>query len=473
MKKHFDLGGINKDYNSRLSRANIINGYIENNTDGSFKRIRRANGLREFQTVGNGPIRGMFRLKQFVYVASGDELYQMTNVSSLLLGNIGGIDSIVKMNANGTDDNQVIIISDQKGFTYDETNGFLSIDDNNPNFNADFSAASLNQIFWVNDPNSNVFSGSNAANGQEWSALRRASAEQSFDPIVYIARQKSSLRIMGTRTIEHWQTDINDVIVPVRPILGATIDRGVGAQRSVAEWQDNIFWLADDGTVWQISSNAAFKISDINLDYAIRGDGQLPGYINPELAIGFFIDHPIHKHYVLTFPNDGITWVYDVNVKRWHIRESTGFGRWRVNNSVLAFDNILLGDFRTNQIFTWDENVFDEDGETLRLEIIPPAIRHVKSDLFISGLDMIMEVGTASVGEPAPKMQVKYSRDGGRTFQSKKDIEFGIEGDWQRKVKIRQFGRTKQFFEFVLKLIITDKVPVSLYEAWLEVNEDI
>lgn len=470
MRKPLDLGGINKDYNSRLSRTNIINGYIENNVDGSFKRIRRANGMREFQTVGSGPIRGMFRLKDIVYVASGNELYQMTESTSLLIGNIGGIDSIVKMNANGTDDNQVIIISDQNGFTYDDGAGFLPITD--PDFNADFSVASLNQIFWVNDPDSNVFSGSEAANGQDWSPLRRASAEQSFDPIVYIARQKTSLRMMGTRTIEQWQTDVNDVNVPIRPILGAQVPRGVGAQKSVAEWQDNIFWLADDGTVWQISGASAFKISDISLDYAIRGDGQLSGYANPELAIGFFIDHPVHKHYVLTFPNQKITWVYDVNVKRWHIRESKDVGRWRANNSVLAFDNVLLGDFRTNQIFTWDEDAFDEDGETLSLEIITPAIRHIKADLFISTLDMVMEVGTAAVSEPAPKMQIKYSRDGGRTFKSKRDVEFGIQGDWGKKVIRRQFGRTKRLFEFVLKFIITDRVPVYLYEVWLDVNED-
>ena len=471
MRKPLDLGGVNKDYNSRLSRANIVNGYIENNTDGTFKRIRRANGLREFQTIGNGPIRGMFRLKDVVYVASGDELYKMTESTSTLIGNIGGIDSIVKMNANGTDDNQIIIISEKNGFITDDTDVLTPITDSD--FSADFSVASLNQIFWVNNFNSNVLIGSDAANGLAWSALRKASAEQSFDPVVYIARQKTSLRIMGTRTIEQWQTDINDVNVPIRPILGATIDRGVGAQRSVAEWQDNIFWLADDGTVWQISQNSAFKISDLNLEYAIKGDGQLPGYTNPELAIGFFIDHPVHKHYVLTFPNDEITWVYDVNVKRWHIRESKNLGRWRANNSVLAFDNVLIGDFRTNQIFTWDEDAFDEDGETLSFELVTPSIRYIKQDLYVSSLEMIMEVGTAGVGEPAPKMQIKYSKDGGRTFKSKRDIEFGIQGDWQRKVIRRQFGRTKRSFEFVLKFIITDRVPVYLYEVWLDVNEDV
>ena len=68
-------------------------------------------------------------------------------------------------------------------------------------------------------------------------------------------------------------------------------------------------------------------------------------------------------------------------------------------------------------------------------------------------------------------MQIKYSRDGGQTFKSKKDIEFGIQGDYQRRVLRRQFGRTKRMFEFVLKFIITDKVPVYIYELWADVNE--
>jgi hypothetical protein len=470
MRRPIDIGGFNKDFNSRLSRANCINGYIEFSNDGKFKRIRRANGLVEVRTVGVGPIRGMFAIQDVVYVVSGPELYEVTASGETLLGNVGGITSQVRMNAVGTDDFQIMLISDKVGYTYDSTNGLLEITD--PDFNGDFSVASLNLIFWVNDPDSNVFSGSDAANGQVWDPTRRANAEQAPDVVMYVARQRSSLRIMGRKTIEHWQTDINDPDVPVRPILGGTIDRGVLAKESVAQFQDNIFWLADNGEVWQISGESAGRISDLSLDYAIQGNGQQPGYVNPELAQGFFIDHPVHKQYVLTFPVDKVTWVYDVSTKLWHIRESKDVGRWRGNNSVRAFDTILIGDFRTNQIFDWREDVFDEDGEILSLEIVTPAIRYVNTDLFVYYVEAIMEVGTAGVGEPPAKMQIKYSRDGGATYLSKSDIELGAQGDRNVRVLRRQFGRTKRMFEFVLKLIITDKVPVYLYELWADVNED-
>ena len=396
MRKPIELGGANKDFDSRLSRTNIKNGYIEFSNDGKFKRIRRANGLRETRAVGVGPIRGMFAIQEGVFVVSGPELYFIDETNTNLLGNVGGIDSPVRFNAVGTDEFQIMVLVDQNGFTYDTTNGFLSITDGD--FSGDFSVASLNQIFWVNNPESNVFIGSDFADGQSWDPLRKASAEQAPDVIQYIARQGSSLRIMGRTTIEHWQTDVNDVNVPIRPILGATIDRGVLSQRSVAQFQDDIFWLADNGEVWQLSEQAAGKISDLSLEYAIQGNGQQPGYESPELAQGFFIDHPVHKQYVLTFPIDNVTWVYDVSTQLWHIRESVNAGRWRGNNSVRAFNTVLIGDYRTNQIFEWVEDDFSEDGETLALEIVTPAIRYVNTDLFVYYIEMIMEVGTAAIG---------------------------------------------------------------------------
>ena len=98
-------------------------------------------------------------------------------------------------------------------------------------------------------------------------------------------------------------------------------------------------------------------------------------------------------------------------------------------------------------------------------------MRYMNTDLFVYHVEMIMEVGTQGTGEAAPKMQVKYSKDGGRTYKSKRDVEFGIQGDWQRKVIRRGFGRTKRAFEFVLRFIITDRLPVYIYEIAVDVND--
>jgi len=357
---------------------------------------------------------------------------------------------------------------------WDSLGGFRQIVDGV--FLADFpdiSVASLNQIFWVNAPNSNLFGGSETGDGEVWPASRFASGEQNPDDVVWVLAKQTGLWILGTRTIEPWQTNPSDPLLPIRPIAGGTIQRGVAAPYSVAQWQDSFFWLADDLTVWMLTGSTPKKISDLSLEYAIRGDGITEPYIQPQAAQGFFIDHAVQKLYVLTFPSDGETWVYDVVTTQWHKRETKNIGRWRGRESALAFDKVIIGDYANGNIYEWSESTFTENGDKISLEIVTPPMRATDADLFINEVSTIMEVGVAGVGEPAPKMQIKYSRDGGQTYKSKKDVEFGIQGDYQRKVIRRQFGRTKRGFDFVLKLTITDPVPVYIYEMFADASKGI
>ena len=129
MRTSIPVGGFTKDYNSRRGRGDLINGQVEFNAQGDFYRIRKSAGLKEFTTAGEGPIRGMFRVKDRLFVASGQLLYVVTQTTTTELGNIGGYRDLVQFAANGTDFNQVIVISDQKGFLFDDNSGFQEITD--------------------------------------------------------------------------------------------------------------------------------------------------------------------------------------------------------------------------------------------------------------------------------------------------------------------------------------------------------
>lgn len=478
------LGGADQNYNSRLSRAQAINCYIERNRSGDFTRVRRVPGMRQFTTVGDGPIRAMYSLKEYIYVVSGSELYRIPSSGTPeLLGDVGGSTKLAKINANGTDENQIIVISEQNGYLYDDTNGFQQITD--VDFAADVYVASLNQIFYTNDPDSNVFRGSEAADGTDWPTNRFASAEQNPDPLVGEVAQKSALWLFGTKTVEYWQTDVSNTTLPLRPVVGATIQRGVGAQLSIAAFQDYIFWLADDFTVWMISGTQAQKISDLNLEYAIRGEGfgdNQEGYEKPENAEGFIIDLPSHKLYVLTFPFDNKTWIFDVSTGMWHRRESNEIERWRGRESANAFNKIFVGDYRENIIWELVDGYFKEGDETLSYEIVPPAVMDSQTPLYITEAEINMEVGVGDIGnidglgvpkaEPiTPFIQVWYSKDGGVTFTRKNDVSIGPVGQRNQRVLSRQFGRVRTNQCFVLKYRVTDDVPVIMYDLYLDIEK--
>lgn len=477
------LGGANKNYNSRESRARAINCYVELNADRQFTRIRRSPGLRPFVTVGDGPIRGMYELKNVLYVVSADKLYSVDeNKVVTELGTVGGTTTLVDIDAIGTDANEVMVVSDGNGYLYDTSTGFRQITD--VNFNADISVASLNQVFWTNDPGSNVFRGSATADGDTWPPLRFGSAEQNPDPIVYVVALKTNLWIMGTKSIEYWQTIGGDPDLPLRPVAGATIERGVGAPRSVAKFQDNVFFLGDDFAVHQIGGSGYRKISDLSLEYAIRGDGfnGNTGYVNPKLAEGFFIDHPSHKLYVLTFPADGATWIYDLTTGLWHERKSKGLDRWRARESTIAFNKVLCGDFVNNNIWELADGYFKEGDDELVVELITPSISSDKSSLYISKMELIGEVGVGSInnvdelGIPKPlpldpEIILYYSKDGGVTFKQKERVSLGRVGDRRIRVTSRKFGRTMRSFNFVFKFVVSDDVPVFFYQLAVDAAE--
>lgn len=478
MRTSIPVGGFTKNYDSRRGRGDLINAQVEFNGQGDFFRIRKSAGLKEFRDIGSGPIRGMFRVKGTVFVASGSKLFAVTLSGSTELGDIGGYRDLVKFAANGTDVNQIIVISEQVGFTYDDTNGLQEITD--PDFNADYSVASLNQIFWVNKRDSNEFQGSSTANGTDWPALRVASAEQSPDPVVYLSQKKSAIWVMGTRTCEYWQTDTSDVDVPLRPVLGATIERGVGSQKSVAEYQDSIFFIADDFSVYQIDGTSSRKISDISLEYAINGDGFTAGYINPQNAEGFFVDHPSHKLYVLTFIENKITWVFDLTTGLWHKRSSKETGYWRGRTSVLAFNKVLVGDAVTGKIWELDENTYTEGGAEIEVEITTPPVVAQSNDLYVNYIEPLVEVGrtefTSVVNDVLKAelidsyLQVEYSKNGGLTYKSKSSIKLGQAGNYEKITRKHQFGRTKKGFEFVLRFTIASNSPFFMYEIYADLD---
>jgi len=485
MRVNVPLGGASFEYNSRKSRATIINGYIEANKQGNFTRIRRYPGLDPIAQVGDGPIRGMLSTDKFLYVVSGGKLYRLG--SSLVveeLGAVGGVNPVTPINSIGTDDSQIMVLSDGNGYIYDEaTTTFSQITD--PNFTGQpvgNSIASLNQIFWVPQEQSNTFFGSATGDGTSWPATRIAQAEQNSDFLVKVFRTRSNLWLMGTKTCEYWQVDISDTDVPVRPVAGATIDRGIGADESVAQFQDQLFWLADDFTVWRIASNQAEKISDLDLEYEIRGDGTSSnsGYSTPSDAIGYFIDHPVHKLYVLNFIEEGKTWVYDVSTKVWQRRNSKDLDFWRARYSENVFDRIVVGDYAAGQIWEFTEKTQKEGDDVIPVQIISPSIRNDNASIHCDELELFAEVGQGMIGnvlndvpksDPIePIVQLEVSKDGGATYKKKSSKGMGIVGDRQKKIIWRrEIGRVKRGFNLVFRYTFSSDAPVIIYDSYLDI----
>lgn len=470
MKVPLPLGGSSKNYDSKLGRGNAINLIPEMNLDGTFKRVVSNEGLLAWQTAGDGPIRSNLWLNSgYVYFVSGDALMRVdANKSVSDLGDVFGSGRAVIRNLGQPGDNEIIVWNGAgDAYAYDSGSGFAKVASN---WQQSTHGDVLNERVFAAVENENEVFYSDISDARTYGALSFFQAEENADNVVGIVRKKSTLWVFGEETVEAWLTAPDDNL-PVRKIQGATLERGCISKDSIASLGEYTAWLADDGTVRILSGQKMDKISDLDLDKRIRGDSKSAGFAKIDDAVGFWIDGPVHKRYVLTFPTEDYTTTYDLSTGQWFEQTSEGIGRWRGNNAVGAFGKILVGDYTSNQIWELDPQTFDEGGNDLVREIVSdPVVFDFDVTIPLIELEMETGVGLLSGQGSSPEMLVYYSKDGGETWTQASGIDLGAMGEYNTRVPLRFFGRLVRNQPFMLKLRVTDPVEVTFYggEMYIE-----
>ncbi len=478
MYQPIPIGIESFDMDSRRSREELINGFLEVGRDGKFKRVRRCPGFVEKIELGTGPIRAMESIGDSMYVVSGSKAYRVRETigGSLIsdeIGDLAGQTSPVRINSIGTDNPQVMFLSQGRAFLYKTIDasftGPLPI-------SPDRAVMSIGQRFYFNRPGSSEFFGSEILDGLTYDPLFFASAETNPDPIIYMVSSNTGIWLMGSKSCERWTLQSRPTGFPLSFVRGGNIERGVIAPYSVVEFEDNTVWLADDLTVRQMAGNGS-KISTIAFEEEIED------YKFPEIAEGFLVDAPLHKVYYLTFPADGVTWGYDFHTGLWHKRASYELGRWRVSTSTLFRGEVFCGDYKTGQVYLLDQDIFNENGEVMPWVMQSAPTFGESTDIYVTELDAIMEVGNGSISNVTggvaktlpiePKMMIEVSKDGGYTLLARPDIGLGRIGNKERITLSRSIGRIARQKEMVVRLTVTDSVPVSLYQMNADVEAGV
>jgi hypothetical protein len=162
--------------------------------------LQRCPGLRLVATVGDGPIRGMWKFGDFLYVASGGKLYRADgNFAVTELGLING-SGPVSMSDNGT---QLFVACNPDAFIYNASTGvFAQITD--PDFPGAVTVGYLDGYFVFNEPNSQRFWVTSLNDGTQIDPLDFASAEGNPDNIVSLMVDHREVWLFGNNTIEVW-----------------------------------------------------------------------------------------------------------------------------------------------------------------------------------------------------------------------------------------------------------------------------
>lgn len=310
-------------------------------------------------------------------------------------------------------------------------------------------------------------------------ALDFVKVQGNSEYLIAVISTHQELWFFKERTISIWY-ETGEELFPFEPRQTLTLQYGCPAPFSIVRMDNSsLFWLGlndqSQGVVVRVNGYTPQVISSEAVNFAINQ------YDVIEDAFAFSYEEDGHLFYVLTFPTEDRTWVYDVLTDAWHERRTTldnqfpyilptREGRWRPNCYALFNDKHIVGDFESGKLFYIDSDNFTDNGINIRWE---RAAYHISQDqrfLTYNNMEIIYEGGTADATGAGqnPLLGVQFSKNLGHTFLPQIIYSMGVQGDFNKRILIPACGIAK---DMVVRLQGDSPVFTAILGMRVDVTE--
>jgi hypothetical protein len=402
-------------------------------------------------------VRGMMADGSIIYAVCGTKLYTITTGGVATdRGTIPG-SSPVSFAENGT---QVFMANGTStGYLYTKSTTTLSsVGGSYPG--AD-QVVFLDGYFVVFQSATQKIYVSTLYDGATWDSLDFASAEINPDNVVGIAVDQRELMICGKRSTEFWY-NTGGADYPLGRISGGITEYGCIARWSIATIADAKFWLTNYKTVvmaqqWQAKNIGTDALHEAIAEYSVVYDAE-----------GFTYGQDGHYFYALTFPTEGVTWVFDLTTQAWHQRKSPSIGRFRASFACDLDGVTYVGDYTNGKIYTMSPTVYTEDTATVTRTRTTQVIANKNDRITMNDLIVDFEEGTDPSGTAVASLS--WSDDGGHTYNTPIDQSLGVSGAYSQRVEWRGLA---QFRERIFKLEVVAPIKIHVLGAYADVDGEL
>lgn len=351
-------------------------------------------GLKPYQQIGTGPIRGMHDLEGGRFIVSGRYLFRISNTGvGVPIGIIPGTGRVQMTHNQFQTGNQLLVENGEGGggYVYDSTNGsFQKITDEG--YPGSISSDYLDSFLLGVEPLGRFWFHSDLANATSYNTLDRYEAEASPDRIVGLAVSQFEVVVFGQRTIEFFYNAGS--ATGTFQNRRQTITRGCASRHTIAKLDNTLFWLGDDGIVYRMNGYSAQPVSTGPMHRAFAG-------LNWSNAFAYTWEDRGFKIYYLTFP-DGKTWGYDVVSGLWTRRGSFGLDRWRLTHTVKWGNDWYGGDFQSGRVWNLAWGYYLEGDQEFISERTSPCMHDNQSNIGIPSAELVFDTGQGPLTEPIP-----------------------------------------------------------------------
>jgi hypothetical protein len=460
-------GFIGPSYASASYTADIedlINLYVRReespNAYGPYS-LASTPGVSLFTSVGSAPIRGLFAQAGRAWNVADRAVNEFTMAGvQTLRGLVLRDNNPVTLTSTGNGGDEIFLTSGGHKYILDLLTGVLT--DKGPGVISGTDVIMgdmLDSFFLALEGDGFSISGSN--DGLTWDPTQFAQRDSAPDPWKALKVVGSRLYLVGEFTSDVY-TNTGASPFPFEPVQNTVIPTGTPAPYSVAPYKGSLCLLAQtrDGsrTVQRITAYTPEKISTGALDYILSTYTRVDdaeGFAYQELGIDF---------YVLNFPTQNVSWVYD-DIGGWHQRgtwndKQNRYDAWHARCHCLAFDLHLVGDRATDAIYTLSSALHtDFGGAALRRVRTAPNL----GDVEVNNLTLVMDTGVGIPGiSDNPIVALQTSRNKGKTWGTERWRHLGPQGEYQTRVRWNQLGSDR---DFAVRTIFTDAAPVRIVDA--------
>jgi hypothetical protein len=469
------IGGAYKGRSTNMNAQECINLYpvMDKMEAKNVRALVGTPGMALFSDPSvTAMVRGLHVIDTTLYAVVGNTLYKVTTggTATAVSGTLGKSTDPVWMADDGT--NLMIVEPGIDGYTLDTSDDAATL---TAIANADFPTPSSltwqDGYFIVTKSSTGEFYISTTYDPTAWDATDYATAESNPDNLLCCISDHGELWLFGAKSIEVWYNS-GAADFPFVRIQGVFIQEGLGAALSVAQIDNSLVWFTEHRRVVRADGYSPQIISTPHLEYLFNS------YEVVNDAIGFGYVQEGHSFYVLIFPDQGKTWVFDAATQYWHERKSYTLGepkrlsRHRANCYAFFNGKHLIGDYANGKIYEWDMDVYSDAGEAIHRKRTAQVIHSDRKNIFFSKFEIDFEAGTGLITGQGkdPQAMLKWSDDSGHTWGNEHWSDIGKIGKYDVRAIWRRMGRSRNR---VMSVSISDPVKVVMIAANLEATQGV
>lgn len=425
-------------------------------------------GLKQIvSAAATGEVRAIIVFDDSIYAVVGATMYKVTFNEDAVTATVASQGTLSSDNGPvhwARNNTQIILVDGTvNGYIHTvSTDTFAEITD--VDFIGGDDVVFMDSFFIVIQPNSAVLHSSKSSDGTLWDSIDVVTAEAAADNLVGLAVDKRELWAFGEQSVEVYFDAANATGFPFTRRDTALIDYGCASTDSIVNVDNALIFLDSRGFVVQAGVNS-YQPDMISSEAISR---EIRSYSVTDDAKAYQYSDRGHLFYVLTFPTEKKTWVFDLSIRQWHERASftqdDEFTRERINVHARFKSFDLVGDFENGNLYVMSDKYFDDDGDPIH-RLRTTSFQQMEFNFVgVDSLEIHMESGKADqTGAGSdPQMMMRYSHDGGYTWSHQMARSIGKVGEYGKRIRWNRLGSGR---EWIFEFRITDDIAVALIDA--------